>query len=253
MHVNQPQTRKKGHSIHIGTSGWHYEHWKGPFYPEGIPKGSLLKYYAYHFRTVEINNSFYRMPHEKTLREWRDTVPAGFIFTVKASRFITHMKKLKDAAAPLKLFLDNIDNIGDKLGPVLFQLPPRWSLNIERLDSFLGLLPEEYRYAFEFRDPSWFNGKVYDLLAKHETAFCIYDLDGRQSPKTVTSDFVYIRLHGPDGPYRGQYSVQQLAGWAGAVSSWAAQGKTIYCYFDNDEAGYAAIDAGNLRDMTEGL
>jgi uncharacterized protein YecE (DUF72 family) len=242
-----------GHKIHIGTSGWHYEHWKGPFYPDHLPNSSLLKFYADRFCTVEINNSFYRMPQEKTLRDWRDAVPAGFIFAVKGSRYITHMKKLKDAGNPVNSFLEKIGVIGDRLGPVLFQLPPRWNVNTGRLDSFLGLLPKRYRYAFEFRDPSWFVGKVYDLLAEHEAAFCIYDLDGRQSPKTVTADFVYIRLHGPDGPYRGQYSGKQLAGWAGAVSTWAARGKTVYCYFDNDEAGHAAINAGNLRDMTEGL
>jgi uncharacterized protein YecE (DUF72 family) len=244
---------KKGHKIHIGTSGWHYEHWKGPFYPDGLPNNSLLKYYADRFHTVEINNTFYQMPQEKTLREWRDAVPGGFIFAVKGSRYITHMKKLKDAGKPLNLFLEKIDIIGDKLGPVLFQLPPRWNVNSGRLNSFLGLLPKKYRYAFEFRDPSWFDRKVYDLLTEHQAAFCIYDLDGRQSPKMITADLVYIRLHGPNGPYRGQYSVQQLAGWAGAVSTWAAQGKTVYCYFDNDEAGYAAVDARNLHNMMEGL
>lgn len=243
----------KSQRIHIGTSGWHYEHWKGPFYPVGLPNSSLLKYYADHFLTVEINNSFYRMPGEETIREWRDTVPGGFIFAVKASRFITHMKKLRDAERPLTTFLEKIGIIGRKLGPVLFQLPPRWNVNMERLASFLALLPEKYRYAFEFRDPSWFDPNVYALLNKHKAAFCIYDLDGRQSPKIVTSDLVYIRLHGPDGPYRGQYSIKQLAGWAGAFSTWTSQGKTVYCYFDNDEAGYAAIDAGNLRNMTEGL
>lgn len=244
---------KKGHRIHIGTSGWHYEHWKGPFYPESLPNSSFLKYYAGHFVTVEVNNSFYQMPKEETLREWMDTVPSEFIFSVKASRFITHMKKLKDAGKPLNSFLDKVKTIGDKLGPVLFQLPPRWSVNTDRLGSFLQLLPKKYAYAFEFRDTSWFDRKVYDLLTDHGSAFCIYDLDGRQSPKVVTSDFIYIRLHGPDGPYRGQYSIQQLAGWAGAISTWAAQGKAVYCYFDNDEAGYAAIDARNLRDMTEGM
>lgn len=243
---------KKTLKIHIGTSGWHYEHWKGPFYPEHLPNDSLLKYYSSHFHTVEINNSFYRMPQEKTLREWVDTVPSGFIFAVKASRYITHMKKLKDAEKPLMSFLQTIDIMGEKLGPVLFQLPPRWNVNTVRLDSFLRMLPKGYRYAFEFRDPSWFNDEVYDLLSEHDAAFCIYDLDGRQSPKAVTTDLVYMRLHGPDGPYRGQYSTGLLTGWADAVSTWAAQKKTVYCYFDNDEAAYAAMDAGNLRDMTGG-
>lgn len=244
---------KKAQRIHIGTSGWHYQHWKGPFYPENIHNDSLLKYYAGFFNTVEINNSFYRLPQEETLHDWSNTVPEGFIFAVKGSRYITHMKKLKDAGEPVKSFMKKIDVVGDRLGPVLFQLPPRWKVNVERLGSFLNVLPKKYRYAFEFRDASWFIQGVYDLLTRHRAAFCIYDLDGRESPKIVTTDLVYIRLHGPDGPYRGQYSDRQLAGWADVVSSWAAQGKSVYCYFDNDEAGYAAIDARKLRDMTEGI
>ena len=243
---------RKGQRIHIGTSGWHYEHWKGPFYPEDTRSDSFLKYYADFFNTVEINNSFYRVPQEKTLRGWRDTVPEGFVFSVKGSRYITHMKKLKDAGEAVNSFLRQMDVIGRRLGPVLFQLPPRWNVNLQRLGSFLGLLPKKYRYAFEFRDTSWFIQKVYDLLNEHRAAFCIYDLDGRESPRIVTTDLVYVRLHGPDGPYRGQYSGKKLAGWATAVSSWAEQGKSVYCYFDNDEAGHAAIDALKLQDITKG-
>lgn len=243
---------RKGQRIHIGTSGWHYEHWKGPFYPEDIRNDSFLKYYADFFNTVEINNSFYRVPQEKTLRSWRDTVPEGFVFSVKGSRYITHMKKLKDAGEAVTSFLKKVDLLGERLGPILFQLPPRWNVNPERLGTFLGLLPEQYRYAFEFRDTSWFTQEVYDLLSEHRAAFCIYDLDGRQSPRIATTDLVYIRLHGPDGPYRGQYRSKQLAGWAAAVLSWAEEGKNVYCYFDNDEAGYAAMDARKLQDMTKG-
>jgi uncharacterized protein YecE (DUF72 family) len=236
--------------IHIGTSGWHYGHWKGHFYPEGLADGLMLQEYARHFRSVEINNSFYRLPDEKTFAEWRETVPEGFVFAVKGSRYITHMKKLKDPEKPVAQLLARTELLGRKLGPILFQLPPRWRLNLDRLRSFLGALPRSHRYAFEFRDESWFAPQVREVLAEAGAAFCIFDLDGRLSPREVTTDFVYIRLHGPDGPYRGSYPDETLAGWAGAISAWSRQGKDVYCYFDNDEAGYAPRDALRLRVMT---
>lgn len=236
--------------IHIGTSGWHYPHWKGPFYPEDIPDKDLLKYYARHFRTAEINNSFYRVPDEKTLKQWVRTAGGGFIFSAKGSRYISHMKKLKDPREPVKKFMDKISVLGDSLGPVLFQLPPHWRKNRDRLRSFLEALPESYRFAVEFRDPDWFGDDINQLLEKHQIAFCIYDFNRRQSPKTVTSDFVYIRLHGPDGPYQGKYGNQILSGWAGAISQWEKQGKEIFCYFDNDQDGFAAENARQLQKMT---
>jgi len=238
--------------IRIGTSGWHYEHWRGPFYPENLSKGGFLEYYAGRFGTAEINNSFYRLPEEKTLVRWRETVPEGFIFSVKASRYLTHMKKLKDPREPLNRLLDRVSILGDKLGPILFQLPPRWRSNVERLESFLEILPQGHRYAFEFRDPSWFDERIYAALAEHGASFCVYDLGGGTSPKRVTADFAYVRLHGPDGPYRGRYGAERLAGWAGAFSAWLREGLTVYCYFDNDEAGYAAQDALGLQQMMGG-
>lgn len=238
--------------VHIGTSGWHYPHWKGPFYPGGLADESLLAEYARHFRSVEINSSFYRLPEEETFEAWRRAVPEGFLFAVKASRYITHMKKLKDPAASLARFLERAELLGEKMGPVLFQLPPRWHLDLDRLRAFLQALPRGHRYAFEFRDESWFDPGVYEALAG-SAAFCIFDLDGRLSPRETTADFVYIRLHGPDGPYRGQYSTEALAGWAGAISTWRQGGKDVYCYFDNDEAGYAPQDALRLQEMLGGL
>ena len=237
--------------IHIGTSGWHYEHWKGPFYPEDLSKQDFLDYYAEHFHTVEINNSFYQLPSEKALIRWRDSVPPGFIFAVKASRYITHMKKLKDPEEPVSVFLERISILGEKLGPILFQLPPKWNFNHRRLEAFLEGLHPGYRYAFEFRDPSWFDATAYDALGKHGATFCIYDFSGRLSPKKVTSGLIYIRLHGPSGPYQGQYGTDELAGWADDLLSWAKEGKEIYCYFDNDQAGYAAQDALRLKAMME--
>jgi uncharacterized protein YecE (DUF72 family) len=237
-------------NIHVGTSGWQYSHWKGPFYPEHLSNDELLAYYSGRFHTVEINNSFYRLPKKETLRRWRQSVPADFIFSFKANRYITHMKKLKDPAEPLSRMLDVVHCLGDCLGPILFQLPPRWKFNSERLLNFLEALPRRYRYAFEFRDPSWLVPGVYKALIEAGAAFCIYEIGGRISPVQVTAGFVYIRLHGPESEaYRGRYPTKTLAGWAGALSGWSAEGKEIFCYFDNDEAGYAAQDASRLREM----
>jgi uncharacterized protein YecE (DUF72 family) len=238
---------------YIGTSGWHYDHWEGPFYPSSLPKEGILEYYAGCFGTTEINNSFYRLPEKKTLLRWRDAVPEDFLFSVKASRYLTHMKKLKDPREPIERLLDRVSVLEDKLGPILFQLPPRWRSNPERLGDLLEILPEGQRYAFEFRDPSWFNEKNYELLRNHGSSFCIYDLDGKTSPMEITADFAYVRLHGPDGPYQGRYGAERLPGWAGTFSAWLEEGLDVYCYFDNDEAGYAAQDALELRQMmTEG-
>jgi uncharacterized protein YecE (DUF72 family) len=238
--------------VHIGTSGWHYEHWKGPFYDEDLAEEHFLEFYAGRFHTVEVNNTFYQLPARETLIGWRDSVPDSFVFAVKASRYITHMKKLTDPTEPVTGFLDRIKVLEGKLGPVLFQLPPHWNCDLERLERFLDILPRSYRYVFEFRDPSWFNSQVYEMLAEHGAAFCIYYLGGDPSPKQVTADLVYVRLHGPDGPYKGSYTTEMLAGWAGAFSTWSGQGKDIYCYFNNDPGGNAPRDASRLLDMIGG-
>lgn len=238
-------------ALHIGTSGWSYDHWEGPFYPAGLDAGDRLAYYAERFSTVEVNTSFYHLPAPGVVDQWRDTVPADFVFAAKASRYITHMKKLRDPHATLPPFFERVDRLGDRLGPVLFQLPPRWHLDLPRLEAFLECLDKGRRYAFEFRAPSWFDRKVLRLLEKHAAAFCIYDLDGRLSPRHVTADFVYVRLHGPGAAYQGSYDVRTLAGWAGAFSAWTRQGRAVYCYFDNDQRGYAALNALRLKQMLE--
>jgi uncharacterized protein YecE (DUF72 family) len=235
--------------IHIGTSGWHYRHWKGPFYPRDLPDNCLLEHYVKHFQTAEINNTFYRLPEKETFAQWRDSVPDGFIFSVKASRYITHMKKLKEPEKAVGAFVERLEALGNKLGPILFQLPPRWQVNVDRLGRFLELLPGSHRYAFEFRDPSWFGDETDDLLAEKGAAFCIYDFERRQSPRSVTADFVYVRLHGPDGAYQGNYDDTALKDWAQSFSSWAGHGKEVFCYFDNDEKGYAALNALKLTEL----
>jgi uncharacterized protein YecE (DUF72 family) len=167
-----------GGEIHIGTSGWHYAHWVGPFYAEGMDPGAFLAFYTGKFRSVEINNTFYHLPQPETLAEWRDTTPADFLFASKASRFITHMKKLKDPEQTIRRFFQVITTLGDKLGPILFQLPPHWRVDSERLKQFLAALPQGFRFAFEFRDASWFTPLVCELLTERGAALCAYDFDG---------------------------------------------------------------------------
>lgn len=241
-------TRRKG-KIHIGTSGWHYKHWVGTFYPAETKPRDFMKFFLEYFRTVELNNPFYHLPPRKNFEGWRNQTPADFIFAVKASRYITHQKKLLEAREPLNLFLSHADGLEEKLGPVLFQLPPGWKVNIERFEAFLKMLPEGYRFTFEFRNPTWYIPEVYELLRAYNAGFCIYHLAGHLSPVETTSDFVYIRLHGPGGKYQGSYSDKDLAGWGEKIKTWSGQGKDVFCYFDNDQAGYAAFNAQKLEEL----
>ena len=238
-----------GKQVLIGTSGWSYPHWSGTYYPDSLPESDYLEHYSAEFQTVEINNTFYQLPEAETLKTWRQSVPDNFTFAVKANRYITHMKKLKDPAEPVENFMESIAELGEKLGPLLFQLPPNWRSDPERLEHFLDIVPEENRCAFEFRDSSWFEPAVFDLLREHNAAFCIYQLEDTRTPNELTADFIYIRLHGPNEAYSGSYTKKQLAGWAGAISSWQRAGKDIFCYFNNDMEGYAPQNAATLKSM----
>jgi uncharacterized protein YecE (DUF72 family) len=237
--------------IRIGTSGWNYGHWLGTFYPKGTRQQDLLAAYAERFDTVEINRTFYSLPDANVVATWREQSPVGFLFAAKASRYLTHRKKLKDPEEPIERLFGCIEALKEKLGPVLFQLPPRWGVNPDRLQRLLGELPGQHRYAFEFRDPSWHNGRILELLSRRGAAFCIFDLAGKRSPIEVTTGFVYIRLHGPGGPYQGSYDGRTLSGWARRISGWSEAGKDVYCYFDNDEKAYAPHDALRLKVMVE--
>jgi uncharacterized protein YecE (DUF72 family) len=166
---------------------------------------------------------------------------------VKASRYITHLKKLKDPDSSIAAFFDRLERLGDRLGPILFQLPPRWHVNMERLAAFLDALPGGYRYAFEFRDPSWWDAAVTDLLATHGAAFCVFDLDGQTSPFIETADFVYLRWHGAAGPYRGGYSDAQLRSLAQRFQEWLDGGRDVHAYFDNDTEAQAPRDAARIK------
>ncbi|MFL6414961.1 MAG: DUF72 domain-containing protein [Bryobacteraceae bacterium] len=235
--------------IRIGTSGWHYKHWVGNFYPHRWPASKMLGFYLERFDTVEINNSFYRLPPEKAVSDWYASTPANFRFAVKGSRFLTHMKKLADPAMGLEKFFSRSDLLREKLGPILFQLPPQWEINLNRLESFLDALPDWHRYAFEFRNPTWNTPELFELLRKHNAAYCPFHLAGYQSPIEITADITYIRLHGPGGKYQGSYDDAALEAWARRIRSWREQLKAIYIYFDNDDSGYAPHDALRLRDM----
>lgn len=238
-------------SVYIGTSGWEYKHWENVFYPKENGSVTKLNYYANELSSVEINSSFYRLPTEKILKNWVKEVPSTFIFAVKASRYITHIKKLKDPKESTDELFKRIEVLGEKLGPILFQLPPSWKCNKNRLDELLKILPKKYRYAFEFRNKTWITKEILALLREYNAAFCIYEIDKWLSPKEITSDFVYIRLHGPQKAYKGNYSSKNLAGWAGAFASWRKKNLDIYCYFDNDEKGYAPHNALCLKKMIE--
>jgi uncharacterized protein YecE (DUF72 family) len=236
--------------IRIGTSGYSYKHWVGRYYPEGTKGADMLPHYLHDFDTVELNNTFYQLPEETTFEAWRKRTPQDFLFAVKGSRFITHMIKLKDAQRGLTNFLPRAERLRSKLGPILWQLPPGWKANVERLEEFLAALPRTHRYTFELRNETWMNDDVLEVLRRYNAAFCIYELAGYQSPIELTADWTYIRLHGPTAfKYQGSYSDEQLAEWAARIRSWSRKLKGIYVYFDNDDSAYAVENALTLKKM----
>lgn len=240
---------KRRARIRVGASGWHYRSWVGPFYPHDAKPPQFLAHYTGRFDCVEVNNSFYRLPRRETVEGWAAQVPRDFLFAVKASRFLTHMKKLKDPDEPVRRMFSVLDGFGGKLGPILFQLPPGWRVNVERLAAFLAALPKGRRYAFEFRNESWLCDEVFETLRRAGAALVLYDFEGRQPPELVTADFVYVRLHGPAGKYRGSYSDAALAAWRKRAESWRRQGRDVFVFFDNDEKGYAAADGLRLKSL----
>jgi uncharacterized protein YecE (DUF72 family) len=236
--------------IRIGTSGWHYKHWIGRYYPEGTRPADMLSYYVRDFDTVELNNTFYHLPRETSLDAWRKAVPANFVFAVKGSRVLTHMIKLKDADRGISNFMSRAKRLGRKLGPILWQLPPKWNVNVERLEEFLSKLPRGIRYAFELRNTSWMTDPVYEVLRKYNAAFCIYELAGYQAPMEITAKWTYVRLHGPtDRKYQGSYSDAQLERWAQRIEDWSRKLDAVYVYFDNDDSAFAVTNALTLKRM----
>ena len=208
-----------------------------------------MTYYVRYFDTVEINNSFYNLPTENTLLKWRAEVPSQFIFAVKANRFITHMKKLKNVDDALAVFMERVGNLKRSLGPVLFQLPPNVKSDAPRLKDFLAILPRRRQYVVEFRHPSWLNDQTIDLLAARKVAFCIHDLFDVPCPEHVTSSFAYYRFHGFNEKYGGSYPKKILMAHAEKMAEMLRAGKSVYAYFNNDAFGYALKDAVRLRKL----
>src|SRR5579871_2604070 len=228
----------------VGTSGWHYQSWRGPFFPPYLMAKHQLAYYASQFPTAELNGVFYRTPTEAAVAAWRDQTPDDFLFAWKASKFITHWKRLSDRCVnSLELLESRLAILDRKAGPVLFQLPARFAVDEDRLKSFFKLLSRKRRYSFEFRHPSWYCSRVFRLLADHNAALCLSDHHDAPAPWRRTADFVYVRGHGPTGRYRGRYPPATLHDWARRIRSWKKQGCDVFVYFDNDQKSAAPRDA----------
>ncbi len=235
--------------IHIGCSGWLYPGWRGKFYPDDLPTAQWFSFYAQRFDTVEINNTFYRMPTVGAVQNWRTLAPPGFLFAVKANRFVTHRKKLKEVDRALEQFLRTVAELGEHLGPILYQLPPQWHCDPERLDAFLRLLPKNWVHAFEFRHPSWFVPAIRQLLAEHGAVFVVHDFPGLRVPRVSVGPAAYVRFHGPLPGYAGRYTRPKLRRWARWLRSQARAGKPCYAYFNNDVHAAAVYDAQVLRQL----
>ena len=236
-----------GHAF-IGTSGWNYEHWRGVFYPVGLPSSDWLKFYAKTFDTVEINFSFYRLPERKTFEHWYRESPDGFTFAVKASRYLTHQKKLKDAEEALERVISNARGLGEKLGPILYQLPPRWKVDLERLEAFLRQLPGDVRHVMEFRDNSWQIEPVFDLLRQYSVGYCIMSAPDLPRVMEVTTSFAYIRMHSGGAITEGNYEEPMLQWWAEQVRE-MLNDVDVYVYFNNDYKGFAVKNAIRLKEL----
>ena len=239
--------------MRIGCSGWIYKHWRGLFYPEGLPVKRWFAHYAAEFDTVEINNSFYRLPKPETFDSWRDQAPTGFCYTVKANRYVTQAKKLKDPEETVPNIMAPIRHLGPTLGPVLYQLPPRFKLNLERLERFLEVVPKDATNVFEFREPSWYDDRVFALLEQAGASFCAHDMPGLQSPRLALGPAAYVRFHGGEGKYWGRYSDERLLDWADWMVAEAKSGRTVWAYFNNDAEAHAVHDARTLQAMVRQL
>jgi uncharacterized protein YecE (DUF72 family) len=241
--------------ILIGTSGYNYPHWwDGVFYPSGLPQRKWLEFYSEYFDTVELNVSFYRLPGKEVFAGWHRRTPKNFIFAIKGSRYITHSKRLKECRGPLALFFENASALEEKLGVVLWQLPPRFKFQKERLEEFcvlLSTLPRSkaVHHAFEFRDDSWFCNEASRILEEFHFAFCIAHGSGLPPIERLTSDFVYLRLHGGEVLYASNYSDGELAKWAERIKNWEKKKKWVFTYFNNDAYGFAVKNALSLKKM----
>ncbi len=235
----------------IGTSGWYYQHWYGRFYPDNLAKEKLLPYFAQSFNTVELNNTFYHLPKETTVKNWRQKAPDDFVFAVKASRFITHIKRLANLGDSLSIFLKRARLLKEKRGPLLYQLPPSMKKDPQRLTKFLKKLPSTERNVIEFRHPSWLDNEIFELLGQFNVAHCIVSMPNFPTLVKQTADFAYIRMHGGSALYRSNYSQAELRTCAGWIKGFLKENLDVYTYFNNDAYGYALKNALALREMVE--
>jgi uncharacterized protein YecE (DUF72 family) len=231
---------------YIGTSGWHYDHWRQLFYPDKLPRLKWLEFYSRHFSTVELNNSFYRLPSEEAFTNWYNSSPANFAFAVKVSRFITHIRRLKNSEEPVDTFLSRAKILKEKLGPLLYQLPPSMHRDDDRLESFLSILPKGLKHTLEFRHQSWLDEVVFEILRRHNAGLCVFDMPGLTCPLVATADFAYIRFHGSTGLYSSCYSDEELAEWARRLAGLTPEVKAVYIYFNNDAEAFAVRNAMTL-------
>jgi uncharacterized protein YecE (DUF72 family) len=236
-------------TFRCGCSGYQYDHWRGVLYDGDLPKSQWFDRYADVFDTVEINNTFYHLPKASTFKSWSQAGSDDFLYVLKFSRYGTHMKKLKDPEDTIGLFLERAEIIGERLGPILVQLPPNWRANVDRLGAFLDAAPDRHRWAVEFRNPDWLQPAVFEVLRNHNAALCIHDLID-EHPWEVTADWLYLRFHGPAGGDTG-YSHQALTGSAGKINNERHEGRDVYAYFNNDVGGHAVRDAQDLRRYVE--
>jgi uncharacterized protein YecE (DUF72 family) len=236
--------------VWVGTSGWQYASWKGPFYPDEVPQRAWLPSYATRFPTVEVNNTFYALPKEATFDRWREVSPAGFLFVVKASRYITHIRRLRDAKDPVDLFWSRATHLGPKLGPVLFQTPPNLPVDTGVLAEFLSILPSGIRPAFEFREASWFIDEVYELLDRSGAAWVLADRPNARVPATVTAGWTYVRFH-QGRPMHPAYGREKLHRWAERIAAMGVD--QAFCFFNNDQLAAAPADAATFRDLLADL
>ena len=244
MHVRN----KEKTGVWIGTSGWTYDGWRGLFYPTDLPKKAWLDWYALQFPSTEVNFSFYRTPSLEAVTAWRKATPPGFLFAWKASRFITHWKRLHPDTCQnsIDLMVTRLKALKQKAGPVLFQLPPQFESDCDRLARFLGMLPRRYRYAFEFRHRSWYAPQVIDVLREHNVSLCLSDHHHAPAPWIVSADHVYVRGHGPGGRYKDNYAEGTLREWAAHIRKWRRQGRCVFVFFDNDQKSAAPVDGRRL-------
>ena len=234
---------KRG-QLQIGTSGYYYDHWRGVFYPRDLPKQHWFAYYARHFDTVEINNTFYHLPQAQSFDKWREQAPPHFCYALKFSRYGSHLKRLQEPHASIARFLEGAHRLRDCLGPILVRLPPHWTPDPARLAGFLQTAPRAYRWAIEFRDPRWLCDEVYTILQRAAAALCIHDLIA-DHPRCLTTDWTYLRLHG--GSDGGNYTRLALTTHATQIDQYLADGLDVFVYFNNDVHGYAVQNAADLK------